>query len=300
MSRAPLAAPARLALAPALAPALALALAAPGWAAGPLEKNHPPVEAGTERYEQGEYQQALEEFDAAAADRPQDPRVQYDRGLALYKLGRNEDARAALRQAAELDRDGSLKARIHYNLGSVEAAAGDAAQAVKELRTALRLDPTDEQARHNLEVLLKKLPPKQKSGPDGGTPDGGTPDGGTPDAGRPDGGSDGGRPDGGSPDGGGDAGTGGDGGAGDGGHPGDAGQPGQPQPGDGGADGGQAPPDAGATPQPARLQSDGGVDVSRSEAEKLLDALKNNEKNLQLWRFRQKTPREHPPHAKDW
>ncbi len=282
-----------------LAASLAVALGGPSWALGPLEKNHPRVEAGAEHYRKEEYLPALEEFDAAAAERPQDPRVQYDRGLALHKLGRQDEARAALRRAAELDRDGSLAARIHYNLGSVEAAAGDQAQAVKELRAALRLDPTDEQARHNLEVLLRRLPPKQPGGPDGGPPDGGSPDGGSPDGGRPDGG----QRDAGAPDGGGDGGLDGgpgDGGAGDGGRPGDGGQPGAPEPGDGGADGGQASPDGGTSPQPASLQSDGGVDVSRSEAEKLLDSLKNSEKNLQLWRFRQKTPKEHASHAKDW
>ena len=39
------------------------------------------------------------------------------------------------------------------------------------------------------------------------------------------------------------------------------------------------------------------VDLSRQEAEKLLDSMRNNEKNLQLWRFQEKKTRRS---NKDW
>ncbi|MFZ5443669.1 MAG: VWA domain-containing protein, partial [Myxococcota bacterium] len=184
-------------------------------AAGPFEKNHPAVQKGTTAFEAQKFDEALEHYDAALKERPTDARVHYDRGLALHKLNRNDEAKQAFQQALELDRTGELAAKIHYNLGNVAAAAGDKKAAITEYRTALRKDPSDELARHNLEVLLKNLPPQQAPGSDGGTPDGGGHDGGRPDAGQDagiDGGSDAGRPDGGQPDGGE-----GDGGRGDGG-----------------------------------------------------------------------------------
>lgn len=310
---------------------LGLALAwglAPGTAhaAGPFERNHPKVEAGTDAYEAGKFDDALGAYEQAAAEKPADARVQYDRGLALHKLGRHEEAKRAFEQALELDRSGELKGKIQYNLGNVAAAMGDRQAAVKAYRQALRANPNDELARHNLEVVLKNLPPQSSSGADGGSPDGGgrdggRPDGGERDAGVPDGGSDAGQPDGGKPggdggmadggqDGGLDGGAGqgdggqGDGGSGDGGQgekeqPGDAGQSQGSEAGDGGADGGQETGDAGMTePQGGTLQ-DGGVDLEKKEAEKLLDTLKANEKNMQLWRFKQKSPRS-DANAKDW
>ena len=294
-------------------------LAGQADAAGPLEKNHPEVELGTAAYDAQKFEEALTHYDAALKEKPSDPRVQYDRGLALYKLGRHDEAKAAFQAALDLDRTGELAGKIHYNLGNVAAAAGDKQQAVKEYRAALRKNPDDALARHNLEVLLKNLPPKESQGSDGGTPDGGGHDGGKPDAGpdggSTDGGTDGGRPDGGKPDGGDgdggssdagadagiDGGTDGDGGQGDGGsgdggkgekdQKGDAGDSEQDQPGDGGSDGGADAQDAGAKDAKSQLLPDGGIDVSRKDAEKLLDSLKSNEKNLQLWRFRQKTPK---------
>lgn len=294
-------------------------------AMGPLEKNHPLVEEGSAAYEEGQFERALEKYDAAALERPQDAKVQYDRGLALHKLGRHEEARGAFERAKELDHHGALTGRIHYNLGNVAYAAGRREDALAEYRRALLADPKDEQARHNLEVVLKNLPPKSPPEPDGGA-DGGQGDGGASDAGmadggsRPDAGMDGGsRPDGGGADGGlGDGGLGdggqrgggadggeGDGGRGDGGagereRPGDGGSSGD-EPGAAGADGGHGDggqAEEGGKPEPLRM-SDGGLDVSKREAERLLDSIKSSEKNMQLWRFRQKTSKS-DPHGKDW
>lgn len=305
-----------------LLPWLLALLALPAAALGPLETNHPLVEEGTRLYGEGAFEPALEKYDAAARERPQDPRVQYDRGLALYKLGRHDDARAALERAVELDRDGSLAGRLHYTLGNVAYAAGKKREAISEYKKALVKDPSDEQARHNLEVVLRDVPPKSAPGPDGGPSDGGanTDGGAKSDGGRPDGGvdggSDGGAVDGGQGDGGRDGGQGdggrpspgdggqGDGGRGDGGQgdqdrPGDAGEPSDERGGSGGADAGDQGHDAGAEAPEARWSPDAGPDVSRKEAEQLLDSVKNSEKNMQLWRFRQKTSKS-DPHAKDW
>lgn len=291
--------------------ALLALVASAAFSMGPLEKNHPLVEAGTQAFDRGDFAQALEKYDAAAAERPQDARIQYNRGLALHKLGRQEEAQAALQRANELDRDGALKGRIHYTLGNIAYAQDKKPEAVTEYRKALVKDPSDEQARHNLEVVLKALPPKSPPSPDGGT-DGGEPDGGAqPDAGGRDGGLDGGRLDGGQPDGGwGDGGTGapGDGGQGDGGA-GDGGGGQGERRGDGGhesdenahagADGGSSRGDGGADESVSRRPADGGIDVSKQDAERLLDSLKSAEKNMQLWRFRPKTTKS-DPHAKDW
>lgn len=297
-------------------------------AAGPLEKNDPEVEAGTIAYDAQKFDDALAHYDKALTQKPTDARIQYNRGLALHKLNRNDEAKKAFNSALELDRSGDLAGKIHYNLGNVAAAAGEKKEAIGEYRQALRKNPDDPLARHNLEVLLKNLPPENSPGSDGGTPDAGGHDGGKPDAGLDggvtDGGSDAGRPDGGQPDGGGgdggtsDAGSdagadggqnGGDGGQGDGGSgdggqgekdkAGDGGTSKDSQPGDGGSDGGIEEADGGMSEGDAARLPDGGVDVSKKDAEKLLDSLKSNEKNLQLWRFKQKTQKSEP-NGKDW
>jgi tetratricopeptide (TPR) repeat protein len=313
-----------------MSPLFAHVLTAALLTMGPFEKNDPLIDQGTSLYEKGQFDEALKKFDEAAKQYPQDARVPYNRGLALHKAGRNDEAKAAFERAIELDRggDGTLTAKAHYNLGNVLAGDKDKKPAIREYREALKRNPADELARHNLEVLLKNLPPKE-NGQDGGTPDAGKadagrpdagpdagqPDAGQPDAGQPDAGPDAGQPpDGGAPDAGPDGGSDGgsqgdagqaDGGKGDGGQgdqdkAGDAGQDDDNQQGDGGADGGAEPRDAGAPNEgQPKLLPDGGVDVSKLEAEKLLDSMKSTEKNMQLWRFRQKQQKV-DPNGKDW
>ncbi len=305
---------------------LVAGLAGPGWAVGPLEVDHPLVAQGRAAYEAGQYEQALESFEAARKERPDDPAVEYNRGVALAQLGRVAEAKSSFQRVIDSNRP-ELRQKAWYNMGNVHATMGERKEALQAYRRALSLDPNDELSRHNYEVVLRNLPPPQQgAGADGGT-DGGS-DGGGSDGGRPDGGQDGGqRADGGTPvDGGvddgdagsdagaiGDAGSDGgmDGGGGDGGA--DGGQQGEGQ-GDGGSDGGSdagsgegegegsdGGADGGTGEEQMEDVVDAGVrpeDIDRQEAERLLDAMKQNEKNLQLWRFQQKKQRK--PNEKDW
>ena len=272
-------------------------LAAPARALGPFEANPPGVERGMKAYDEGRFADALREFTAAEQEAPGHPALEYNRGNALYRLGRYDEAREAYKRASEAAGPG-LKERDLYNMGNALAQLGDTKAAIGAYRKALVLEPQDEQARHNLEVLLRKIPPpKSQQSSDGGT------DAGRRDGGAQDGGSDGGQGDGGqSGDGGtqrGDAGSqqGADGGQADG------GSKGEQQQKQGAEDAGQRPdiPDAG-TSEPELLR-DGGVGKTggfdKNEAERLLDAMRQNERNLQLWRFQQKK-RQRKPDEKDW
>ncbi len=296
----------------------------PVLAMGPFEKNQPLIDDGQAAYARHDYEGALKSFDAADKELPNSAEIQFNRGTALHKLDRNEEARQAFLKAAELNQGKQpLESQIHYNLGNSWAATKNKKEAIAEYRKALRKDPTDEFARHNLEVMLKDLPPPESSGADGGTPDGGKGDAGRPDAGQ-DGGQpqDGGKPqdggsgDGGNGDGGADGGTDGgqpgDGGQGDGGQgdggtgkgdkKGDAGSAGSER-GDAGADGG-SDKDGGETGEGEEGESrDGGSSMSKRDAERMLDSVKNSERNLQMWRFHpedKERVRKSKTNEKDW
>jgi hypothetical protein len=204
--------------------------------------------------------------------------------------------------------------------------------AVLAYRHALQLDPSDPNARHNLEsVLWRKQHPQDKKKnnpqPDGGSdphadggqpdagPDGGASDGGQPDAGPSgnDGGADGGSDGGGQGDGGNQADGGnpqGDGGAGDGGssqdggNPSDGGGQGQGSGAEdgGGADAGQPNPDQMAEDQAGRDGGEGDdrKPISQQDAERLLDSMRRNEKNLQLWKYKPRGVKRNHDVDKDW
>ena len=60
------------------------------------------ISAGNAAFQQGDYKLAARRYAAAAVHRPDDPAAFYGLGMALAKLGRDEDARAAYARAREL------------------------------------------------------------------------------------------------------------------------------------------------------------------------------------------------------
>ena len=90
--------------------ALVFALALGGCAAPPPAEPDPMVraqaliEAGNRAYKSGEYGLAARRYAAAAVVRDDDPAAYFGLGMALAKLGRDEEARAAYSRARELAR----------------------------------------------------------------------------------------------------------------------------------------------------------------------------------------------------
>ena len=60
------------------------------------------IGAGNAAFQSGDYHLAARRYAAAAVHRPDDPAAFYGLGMALAKLGRDEDARAAYARAREL------------------------------------------------------------------------------------------------------------------------------------------------------------------------------------------------------
>jgi Flp pilus assembly protein TadD len=60
------------------------------------------VDAGNQAYRAADFRLAARRYAAAAVDRPDDPAAYYGLGMALTKLGRDEDARLAYARAREL------------------------------------------------------------------------------------------------------------------------------------------------------------------------------------------------------
>lgn len=116
------------------------------------------VSDGNEAYDAGQYEQALTEYRAATDVAPDDPAIAYNLGNALHRLGRFEEATTASKQAAATAEDGDLLLRATYALGS-HAFRRDALEDARDAFVSVLLrDPGDDDARHNLELVLRRLP----------------------------------------------------------------------------------------------------------------------------------------------
>jgi len=133
--------------------ALAAALLA---VASPFVAEQPRVKEGNEKLLSGDAAGALERYEQAEREAGPRPEIDYDRGHALHALGRHAEARDAWRKALEGDRGGALSSRALQNMGNALDALGDREGAIGAMAEALRRDPANEDARYNLEVLLRR------------------------------------------------------------------------------------------------------------------------------------------------
>ncbi len=120
--------------------------------------------------------EALAAYKEAEIARPESPRIQYNRGLAQYRKREFEQAKELFRQALST-RDLDLEAAAHYNLGncaysqalekltSFDEAIELAQEAIGAYRRTLELNPDDADAKANIEtarLLIKDLRDKKK------------------------------------------------------------------------------------------------------------------------------------------
>ena len=130
------------------------------------------VSDGNDAYDAGSYDEALGAYRAAAELRPDDPAIAYNIGNALHRLRRFEEATAASSVATAETADAALLQRATYALGS-HAFRRDALEEAREAFVSVLLrDPDDDDARHNLELVLVALAPPQPSLPEQTASDG--------------------------------------------------------------------------------------------------------------------------------
>lgn len=137
-----------------------------GWE--PFRSPNRNVEEGRREFRDGLYHASVESFRRAVGELSGDPASRFNLGVALSQLARSMPANAhskrdALLAEAEnelrqsLAREKSpLEAKAHYNLGNVLFLEGRFRDASLEYRKALAIDPSEQSARYNLELALRK------------------------------------------------------------------------------------------------------------------------------------------------
>jgi Flp pilus assembly protein TadD len=93
-----------VALAAALAAACSPAQAPATAAREPVNRAQALIDSGNAAYRAGEYTVAAKRFASAVVVSPDDPAAFYGLGMALSKLGRDDEARAAYSRSRELSR----------------------------------------------------------------------------------------------------------------------------------------------------------------------------------------------------
>ena len=116
-----------------------------------------PNNQGNEAYEQEDYEAAQSSYQEAIEKSPELPEPHYNSGNVRYRQGQNEEAQESYDRAL-LEADEDLSRDILFNQGNIQLQVDEIEEAIGSYKEVLRLDPSDQDAKHNLEVALSRLP----------------------------------------------------------------------------------------------------------------------------------------------
>ena len=119
------------------------------------------VQEGNRLYREGRYDEAHERYLEALRADPDSPVIRFNDANALYQSDEFARAVDAYRGAIEAA-DPVLEAQAWYNLGNALYRQQQVEGALEAYKEALRRNPGDTDAKHNLEVALEQLQQQQQ------------------------------------------------------------------------------------------------------------------------------------------
>jgi tetratricopeptide (TPR) repeat protein len=118
-----------------------------------------------ELFREGRYAEALTTFEALHSRHPDAADIGYNLGTTLIRVGRYEDAVAKLDHALGLATP-ATQALAEYNRGEALFRLGRLLEAREAFKAVLRLEPANRDAKFNLEIVDRVLAQLPQGGPD--------------------------------------------------------------------------------------------------------------------------------------
>jgi Ca-activated chloride channel family protein len=114
------------------------------------------IKEGNDAYKKADYTSASQSYGKVILKNPENATAQYNLGNALYKLEKKEEAVAAYDKAATQLSKPVEKSNALYNKGVVFQNDKKLPECIEAYKTALKLDPNNEDARQNLQKALQQ------------------------------------------------------------------------------------------------------------------------------------------------
>lgn len=111
---------------------------------------------GNALYQQKNYPGALDKYVEANDSKVRRPELTYNLANTFYQQKKYPEALRELEKAITSG-DSSLNEQIYFNRGNTFFQMGKYQEAIESYKKALELAPSDKEAKHNLELALKKL-----------------------------------------------------------------------------------------------------------------------------------------------
>jgi Ca-activated chloride channel family protein len=127
------------------------------------------IKKGNRLYGQGRYDEALQRYSDALIKKPDQPEAHFNSGDVFYRQGDYAGALKEYGGALGKTKNKKTLSKIFYNMGNASFMGDDKNEALKNYKQALNLNSRDEDAKHNIALILsgkakQQQQQKQKSG----------------------------------------------------------------------------------------------------------------------------------------
>ena len=119
------------------------------------------IRSGNAALERGDSTEALLLYDRVLAESPNDDRARFNKAIALAKPEKTEEAMTLYQVIAESNENEIMQADAWYNMGNLAFRQQEFDKAVEYYKNALRLQPNDQDAKHNY-YLAKNMQQQQQ------------------------------------------------------------------------------------------------------------------------------------------
>ncbi len=111
---------------------------------------------GNKLYDEQKYDEALTTYHDAEVQAPDSPILKYNMAAAEYKKKNYEEA-LKQNQAAMNQADAESQGRVYYNMGNTFFRMNKWQECIEAYKKALELNPNDQDAKYNLEYVRKMM-----------------------------------------------------------------------------------------------------------------------------------------------
>ncbi len=122
---------------------------------------------GNKLYKNGKIDEALSKWRDAQIENPDNDKLHYNIGNGLHEQKKYEDAFKEYEKSLGSNvgagfkpaptKDNEFKANTYYNMGNTHYRMGKFLEAIEDYKKCLEIDPNDEDAKYNIEFVRKKI-----------------------------------------------------------------------------------------------------------------------------------------------
>ena len=129
---------------------------------GFAQANRSTINDGVDKYDEKKYTDAEVDFRKVVENSPKNFEANFNLGTSYYKQEKYEDAIKSFTSSLESAENNENRAKVYHNIGNSLLKSNKLEESVEAYKTALKFNPNDQDTKYNLSYALEMLKNKDK------------------------------------------------------------------------------------------------------------------------------------------